>query len=239
VSSTPLMECRGVVKRYPTGDGFFDVLKNISLQIHEGEYVALMGASGSGKSTLMHVLGCLDSIDEGRYVLQGRDVKSLSTEQLAHVRNTLLGFVFQSFHLLPKTSALENVQLPLLYAGVSAKESVKMAQRALEKVGLAHRMGHQPHQMSGGQQQRVAIARAIVHAPKVVLADEPTGNLDSTTSVEIMRVFHQLWSSGITVVMVTHEHDIAAYASRVLTMKDGGIVSDRAQNPCMPKEVLL
>jgi putative ABC transport system ATP-binding protein len=232
-----MIRCEGVCKRYPSGEGFFDVLKHVSFEVEQGEYVALMGASGSGKSTLMHVLGCLDGFDEGAYVLNNQAVRGLSVEALARVRNTLLGFVFQSFHLLPRTTALENVQLPLLYAGVAEKKSRSMAEQALIQVGLGHRLQHKPHEMSGGQQQRVAIARAIVHQPAVVLADEPTGNLDSSTSVEIMHLFHQLWSSGMTVVMVTHEHDIASYASRVMTMKDGMLVHDVVQKPCLEKGV--
>jgi putative ABC transport system ATP-binding protein len=190
-----------------------------------------MGASGSGKSTLMNLVGCLDRPTAGRYLLEGEDVSALPSDRLAEIRNRTVGFVFQSFNLLPRTSALENVELPLLYAGLPTAERHARAAEALGKVGLADRADHHPNQMSGGQQQRVAIARAIVNRPRLILADEPTGNLDSRTSVEVMALFQELEQSGITVVLVTHEPDIARYAGRTITMRDGRILSDERRAP--------
>ncbi|MBI3795497.1 MAG: ABC transporter ATP-binding protein [Deltaproteobacteria bacterium] len=208
------------------GDVEVTALRDISLGIQEGEFVAVMGASGSGKSTLMNILGCLDRPTAGRYLLAGRDVSQMSRGELAAIRNRMLGFVFQSFNLLARTSAVDNVGLPLQYAGVSYRERHQRAEEALRQVGLADRLHHHPSQMSGGQQQRVAIARALVTKPRLILADEPTGNLDSRTSTEILALLQELWRSGLTVVMVTHELDIAEYASRVVMMKDGCILSD-------------
>jgi putative ABC transport system ATP-binding protein len=208
------------------GDVEVTALYDISLVINQGEFVAIMGASGSGKSTLMNILGCLDRPTSGRYLLAGRDVSQLSRGELAEIRNRLLGFVFQSFNLLTRTSAVDNVGLPLQYAGVPYRERRQRAEEALRQVGLADRLQHHPSQMSGGQQQRVAIARALVTRPGLILADEPTGNLDSRTSMEIMTLLQELWRSGMTIVMVTHEPDIAVYASRVVVMKDGRILSD-------------
>jgi putative ABC transport system ATP-binding protein len=218
-----------VHKVYKTGDVEVRALDGVSLAIESGEFVAIMGSSGSGKSTLMNLLGCLDRPTSGKYYLSGREVSRLSRDELAEVRNEVLGFVFQSFNLLSRTSALENVELPLVYAGVRAKERHRRAIAALEKVGLGERLDHTPAQLSGGQQQRVAIARAIVGEPKVILADEPTGNLDSKTSIEVMALFQELGRSGITVVLVTHETDIAEFASRVVVVKDGKILSDSRQ----------
>jgi putative ABC transport system ATP-binding protein len=203
----------------------------VSLRVAEGEFTAIMGASGSGKSTLMNILGCLDRPTSGTYELAGRMVSGLSKNELAEVRSHFLGFVFQQFNLLARTTAIENVELPLVYAGVNAKERHARAKAALARVGLAARTEHHPNQLSGGQQQRVAIARAIINRPKVVLADEPTGALDSRTSVEVMALFQELSDQGITVVLVTHESDVAAFASRVVSMKDGKIVSDERQEP--------
>jgi putative ABC transport system ATP-binding protein len=218
-----------IVRTYRMGKMEVRALRGVSLAIDEGEFVAIMGASGSGKSTLMNTIGCLDRPTSGRYLLAGREVSRLTREQLADIRNRTLGFVFQSFNLLARTSALENVELPLLYSGVSTRERARRAKEALERVGLADRLDHQPGQLSGGQQQRVAIARALVAHPRVILADEPTGNLDSRSSVDIMAIFQELGRSGITIVLVTHEPDIASYATRVVRMKDGLVISDQKQ----------
>jgi len=227
----PLLALEDVTKVYRMGDVEVRALRGVSLQVQQGEFVAIMGSSGSGKSTLMNIVGCLDRPSAGRYLLNGQDVSRLGRNELAEIRNRTLGFVFQTFNLLSRTSAMENVELPLLYGGVSTKERHRRAQEALTRVGLGDRLEHHPNQMSGGQQQRVAIARALVSNPKVILADEPTGNLDSRTSIEIMALFQELWRSGITLVLVTHEPDIAAYASRVLVVKDGRVQSDKKQEP--------
>ncbi len=227
----PLLALEDVSKVYHMGDVDVHALRGVSLAISEGEFVAVMGASGSGKSTLMNIVGCLDRPTEGGYLLDGEDVSCLDRYALAKKRNRTLGFVFQSFNLLARTSALENVELPLLYAGVHTRQRRERALAALRRVGLGERAHHHPNQMSGGQQQRVAIARALVGDPRVILADEPTGNLDSVTSMEVMAIFQELLSSGITVVLVTHEPDIATYAARVVTMKDGKVLSDRRQEP--------
>jgi putative ABC transport system ATP-binding protein len=227
----PLLSLENVTKVYQMGDVEVHALRGVSLTIAEGEFVAVMGASGSGKSTLMNIVGCLDRPTGGVYRLDGEDISRLDRYALARKRNRTLGFVFQSFNLLSRTSALENVELPLLYAGVSTRERHERASAALHRVGLGDRVHHHPNQMSGGQQQRVAIARALVGDPRVILADEPTGNLDSATSVEVMAIFQDLRLSGITVVLVTHEPDIASYAARVVTMKDGKVLSDHRQNP--------
>jgi putative ABC transport system ATP-binding protein len=231
MTASPIIHLEGIKKTYGQGDMAVHALKGVRLDIHAGEFVAVMGASGSGKSTLMNVIGCLDRPDSGRYLLDGRDVSRLDAAALADIRNQLLGFVFQSFNLLSRTSAQENVELPLVYAGVGAKERRERATEALRRVGLAERAHHHPNQLSGGQQQRVAIARAIVTRPRVIVADEPTGALDSKTSVEIMHLFQELGQTGITVVLVTHEADVAAYAGRLLVMKDGELESDAAQVP--------
>ncbi|MGE5237166.1 MAG: ABC transporter ATP-binding protein [Acidobacteriota bacterium] len=231
----PLLHLQDVTKVYHMGDVEVPALRGISLAIDEGDFVAIMGASGSGKSTLMNIIGCLDRPTSGHYVLAGEDVSGLDRNTLAEKRNKTLGFVFQSFNLLSRTDALENVELPLLYAGVPTRERHRRAREALERVGLGERTHHHPNQMSGGQQQRVAIARALVSAPKVILADEPTGNLDSRTSVEVMAIFQQLRESGITIVLVTHEPDIARYAARVVVMKDGRLRSDTRHEPLVAR----
>jgi putative ABC transport system ATP-binding protein len=226
-----LLLLENVRRVYRMGDVEVQALRGVSLRIDRGEFVAIMGSSGSGKSTLMNIIGCLDRPTSGRYLLDGHDVARLDRDDLAYIRNQTLGFVFQSFNLLSRTSAVENVELPLIYAGVSGREREERAIQALERVGLGQRLDHHPSQLSGGQQQRVAIARAIVTNPKLILADEPTGNLDSRTSVEVMALFQELGRSGITVVLVTHEPDIAAYAARVVTMRDGRVLSDERHEP--------
>jgi putative ABC transport system ATP-binding protein len=218
-----------VAKVYASGEAEVRALDHVELTIGRGEFVAIMGPSGSGKSTLMNILGCLDRPSAGSYRLAGREVSRMGRAELAAIRNEVLGFVFQNFNLLARTTALENVELPLMYRGLGGKERHARARAALEKVGLGKRLDHTPSQLSGGQQQRVAIARAIVGAPQVILADEPTGNLDSKTSVEVMALFQELGRTGITVVLVTHEPDIAEYASRVIVVRDGRILSDARQ----------
>jgi putative ABC transport system ATP-binding protein len=221
-----LIEARDLHRIYAEGEHQVHALAGVSLDVEAGESVAVMGASGSGKSTLLNILGCLDRPTRGSYRLAGEEVGALGRERLAEVRNRMLGFVFQSFQLLPRTSALEQVELPLLYAGVRAAERRRRAADALERVGLGDRFRHQPSQLSGGQQQRVAIARALVGEPRLILADEPTGNLDSRSGAEIVRLLQELVAGGITVVLVTHEPEIAAALARVIEMRDGQIVSD-------------
>ena len=224
-----LIELSGVARRYSSEAGEFLALHDIDLQIERSEFVAVTGSSGSGKSTLMNIMGCLDRPSSGIYRLADREVAGLSRIELAQVRNKFIGFVFQSFNLLARTSAAENVELPLIYAHCPPAERRKRALEALDRVGLANRSGHLPSQLSGGQQQRVAIARALVTRPPLILADEPTGNLDSVTSLEIMKLLGELRASGITIVFVTHEPDIAQFANRKLTLRDGSIVHDEPQ----------
>src|ERR1700761_5962847 len=229
MSSTPhpIIHLKDIHKNYYMGKQAIPVLKGVSLDIFKNEYVALMGPSGSGKSTLMNILGCLDTPTSGLYVLNGQDVSRMSDDHLADVRNIEIGFVFQQFNLLPRLTAVENVALPLVYAGVPRKERIDRAMAVLEKVSLADRSHHRPNELSGGQSQRVAIARALINNPSLILADEPTGNLDTKTSIEIMDIFTGIQAGGNTVVLVTHEEDIANYAHRVVRLRDGVIESDR------------
>ena len=224
--SEAIIKLEEIKKDYYMGSQAITVLKGISLDIFKNEYVALMGPSGSGKSTLMNILGCLDSPTGGKYILNGKDVSKMPDDDLAEVRNSEIGFVFQQFNLLPRLSAAENVALPLIYAGVSKKVRIERALEALDKVGLADRSHHKSNELSGGQIQRVAIARALVNNPAILLADEPTGNLDSKTSVEVMEIFGKIRAAGNTVVLVTHEEDIAAYAHRVVRLRDGLVETD-------------
>jgi putative ABC transport system ATP-binding protein len=226
-----LIQLDHIWKTYVMGDSELHALRGVSLSVEPGEFTAIMGASGSGKSTLMNLLGCLDRPTHGRYLLEGQDVSGLPPDALAAIRNRTIGFVFQNFNLLSRTSAVENVELPLLYAGFSAAERHARAREALGRVGLSDRAHHHPNQLSGGQQQRVAVARALVNEPRLLLADEPTGNLDSRTSVEVMALFQELGRSGITVVLVTHEPDVSTFAGRVVVLKDGRLQSDKRQTP--------
>ena len=223
----PIIELKNIRKSFMLGDESLEILHGVNLSVEKGEFVAMMGPSGSGKSTTMNILGCLDKPTSGDYFLDGKDVSKLTSDELAHMRNQLIGFVFQGFNLLSKTSALENVALPLLYAGVAKEERLDKAKKALTKMGLLDRLYHESTQLSGGQQQRVAIARGIVNNAPILMADEPTGNLDSKTSDEIMALFKELNDSGITIILVTHEPDVAAFAKRILFFKDGNIQSDR------------
>lgn len=224
--SLSLIDIKDIKRDFVLGSEIINVLKGIDLQINKGEYVALMGPSGSGKSTLMNILGCLDTPTSGSYILNGKDVSQMHDDDLAEIRNKEIGFVFQTFNLLPRTTALDNVALPMIYAGYSKTDRSARATTVLKQVGLGDRMDHQPNQLSGGQRQRVAVARALVNNPSIILADEPTGNLDSKTSVEIMNLFNEIHKNGNTVILVTHEEDIAKYAHRIIRLKDGMIEND-------------
>ena len=224
-----VIKIRNIIRDFKLGQETVHVLKGIDLDIERGEYVAIMGPSGSGKSTLMNIIGCLDTATSGTYILNGKDVSKMSDDELADIRNTEIGFVFQTFNLLPRTTALDNVALPMVYAGVSKTERHKRATEVLENVGLSDRMDHKPNQLSGGQRQRVAIGRALVNKPSIILADEPTGNLDSKTSLEILHLFEDIHKAGNTVIMVTHEEDVAARAKRTIRLIDGMISSDTSK----------
>ncbi|WP_339653107.1 ABC transporter ATP-binding protein [uncultured Salegentibacter sp.] len=221
-----VIEIRQITRDFPLGNEIVKVLKGIDLDIDRGEYVAIMGPSGSGKSTLMNLLGCLDTPTSGHYILNGKDVSQMSDDELAEIRNKEIGFVFQTFNLLPRTTALENVALPMIYAGYSKADRVKRAEAVLTEVGLGDRMDHKPNQLSGGQRQRVAVGRALVNKPSIILADEPTGNLDSKTSLEIMHLFDEIHAAGNTVILVTHEEEVADHAHRVIRLRDGIVESD-------------
>jgi len=229
-----IIETRGLKKEYQMGSETIYALRGVDLKLRRNEYVAVMGPSGSGKSTLMNLIGCLDTPTDGEYILNGVAVQGLEDDELARIRNREIGFVFQTFNLLPRASALHNVELPLIYAGVSAKERAKRAKSALERTGLGDRMEHKPNELSGGQRQRVAIARALVNEPTILLADEPTGNLDSVTSADIMAVFDTLHDAGQTIIMVTHELDISEHAERTITLRDGMIESYDAHREHRP-----
>ncbi len=226
-----LIETRDLWKTYVMGDEEIHALKGVSISIERGEYVAIMGPSGSGKSTLMNLIGCLDTPSKGTYLLNEKEVSLMNDNELARIRNEEIGFVFQTFNLLPRATALHNVELPLVYAGMSKKARIEQAKAAIEKVELTHRMTHKPNELSGGQRQRVAIARALVNNPSILLADEPTGNLDSKTGVEIMALFARLHQGGNTIIVVTHEAEIAAYAHRVIAIRDGEVERDVRQPP--------
>jgi len=221
-----IIETTDISKRYVMGSEIIQALKSVTISVSKGEYVAFMGPSGSGKSTLMNIIGCLDTPSTGQYILNNKDVSDMTESELAEIRNKEIGFVFQTFNLLPRMSSLDNVALPLIYAGLSKSDRTEKAMISLKNVGLENRAGHKPNELSGGQRQRVAIARALVNDPSILLADEPTGNLDSKTSYEIMDLFDQLYSKGNTIVMVTHEEDIAHYAHRIIRLRDGLVESD-------------
>ncbi|MDP9146062.1 MAG: ABC transporter ATP-binding protein [Acidobacteriota bacterium] len=228
VTAGIVIKTQELAKVYEMGSEQVHALRGVDLEIRKGEYVAIMGPSGSGKSTLMNLIGCLDSPSSGKYWLAGRLVSDLDDDELAYIRNKEIGFVFQTFNLLPRATALHNVELPLIYNGTAADERIEKAKKALERVDLVDRMHHKPNELSGGQRQRVAIARALVNSPSIVLADEPTGNLDSKTGDEIMLLFHNLHAQGNTIILVTHEHDIAQHAHRIIYIRDGQIASDEA-----------
>lgn len=226
-NNQPLIELKNIFRIYQVGNEQIYALRNLNLKIYKNEYVAIMGPSGSGKSTLMNIIGCLDTPTSGEYYLKGQTVSEMLDNELAEIRNKEIGFVFQMFNLLPRASALKNVELPLVYAGIPKNQRTEIAKQALIEVGLADRMTHKPNELSGGQRQKVAIARALVTKPSIILADEPTGNLDSKSGEEIMNLFHQIWRKGNTILLVTHEPDIAKYAHRIIRLRDGAIESDQ------------
>lgn len=226
----PIIEIHDIRRRYQVGDTEVNALAGVNLKIYRNDYVAIMGPSGSGKSTLMNILGCLDTPTSGSYILNHTDVSRMDEDELAEVRNKEIGFVFQTFNLLPRYTALENVALPLIYSGVPKRKRLERAERTLESVSLGDRMEHKPNEMSGGQRQRVAVARALVNNPSIILADEPTGNLDSKTSIDIMRLFENIYAKGNTIIVVTHEEDIALHARRIVRLRDGVIESDSINN---------
>jgi putative ABC transport system ATP-binding protein len=235
---TKIIETKHLARMYKMGDNIVNALQDVSISIDKGEYVAFMGPSGSGKSTLMNIIGCLDTPNSGTYILNGQMVSEMTENELAEVRNKEIGFVFQTFNLLPRASALENVALPLIYAGYGKEERDEMAMKALESVDLANRHHHKPNELSGGQRQRVAIARALVNNPSIILADEPTGNLDSKTSYDIMELFQQLHDKGNTIIMVTHEEDIARYSHRIIRLRDGLIEWDKPNTEISRRPVM-
>jgi putative ABC transport system ATP-binding protein len=226
-----IIKTQGLKKIYQMGEELVKALDGVDIELERGEYVAIMGPSGSGKSTLMNLLGCLDTPSEGEYWLNGHAVSTLNDDELAQVRNKEVGFVFQSFHLLPRYSALENVQLPLVYSNIVREERLERAKRALEQVDLTDRMHHRPNELSGGQRQRVAIARALINQPSILLADEPTGNLDSTTGREILNLFEHLYTTGHTIILVTHDPEVASHANRIIRLRDGRVESDKSEIP--------
>lgn len=237
--SKPVIEIRDLKKIYKMGTMLVKALNGVSFDVNHNEYIAIMGPSGSGKSTLMNMLGCLDTPSDGTYILNGSDVSDLDDSELAQVRNREIGFVFQTFNLLPRTDCLSNVELPLIYSGMKSSERKRIATETLEKVGLGDRLDHKPNELSGGQRQRVAIARALVNGPSILLADEPTGNLDTKTGDEIMNLFEELYRSGNTIIVVTHENDIANHARRILRLRDGLIESDETvENPVLANSAL-
>tara|TARA_B110000444_G_scaffold82415_1_gene77951 strand:+ start:114 stop:872 length:759 start_codon:yes stop_codon:yes gene_type:complete len=237
--SQELIKTSNLSRNYYLGDNVVMALKDVSMTINKGEFLAIMGPSGSGKSTVMNLIGCLDTPTSGQFFFDNSDVANLSSDELAEIRNEKIGFVFQSFNLLARTTALENVQLPMMYSGADRVTRKKAAEQVLNQVGLADRMDHQPSQLSGGQQQRVAVARALVNNPSLILADEPTGALDTRTGIEIMALFQQLNSSGITIIIITHEYDVAQFASRILKFKDGEIVDEEINTQRIDAEALL
>lgn len=240
MSKTSIIDIQGITKFYKVGTQVVKALRGVDIQIGANEYVAIMGPSGSGKTTLMNILGCLDTPTDGVYILNGTDVSKMVDDELADVRNKEIGFVFQTFNLLPRYSALDNVMLPLIYAGYTKEEREIKAREALENVGLTDRMDHKPNELSGGQRQRVAVARALINKPSIILADEPTGNLDTKTSIDIMNLFEEIFKKGNTIIVVTHEEDIAKHARRIVRLRDGVIESDYInENPTLFQEVKL